>query len=109
MESFLTYPSSAVITSLLRCSRYAFGPNRLHYCGPNASNQVYAYMNENIEDLGLRSILEKFKTLYPYLRHIAQANGIKDPFDPRVVEAYWVGNALLDTVPKKKFYHFLHK
>ena len=29
---------------------------------------------------------------------IAGANGIADPLDPRVVEAYWVGNELLDRV-----------
>ena len=29
---------------------------------------------------------------------IAGANGIRDPLDPRVVEAYWVGNDLLERV-----------
>ena len=28
----------------------------------------------------------------------AAANGIGDPFDPRVVEAYWLGNELLERV-----------
>jgi hypothetical protein len=40
--------------------------------------------------------LGKFETLYPYLQAIALANQIKDPFDQRVVEAYWVGNELLE-------------
>ena len=41
--------------------------------------------------------------MYPYLKHIAEANGIKDHFDKRVVEAYWIGNELLETIEKKKF------
>ena len=32
----------------------------------------------------------------PYLRLIAAANGIADPLDRRVVEAYWLGNGLLE-------------
>jgi len=45
--------------------------------------------------------------MYPYLRHIAEANGIRDPFDDRVVEAYWIGNELLETIEKKEFYRHL--
>jgi hypothetical protein len=45
--------------------------------------------------------------MYPYLRHIAEANRIEDPFDDRVVEAYWIGNELLEHIEKKKFYHHL--
>src|SRR5690606_26836571 len=33
-----------------------------------------------------------------YLELIARANSISDPFDPRVVEAFWIGNSLLDQV-----------
>jgi hypothetical protein len=32
---------------------------------------------------------------------------IADPFDSRVVEAYWLGNSLLDSIEKQKFYDFL--
>jgi hydrogenase maturation factor len=34
---------------------------------------------------------------------IAGENGIADPFDPRVVEAYWIGNGLLDRVGIRAF------
>jgi hypothetical protein len=51
--------------------------------------------------------MQGFKTLYPYLQEIARANGIADPFDDRVVEAYWVGNALLETIPQQRFYRHL--
>ena len=92
---------------LLRCSRYAFGPNRLHYCGPDANHEIFSYIKEGSSDPGLEIILRAFRTMYPYLLHIAQSNYIQDPFSDRVVEAYWIGNELLDTIDKKKFYRHL--
>jgi len=38
----------------------------------------------------------QFEGAWPYLKLIAAANGIADPLDGRVVEAYWVGNSLLE-------------
>jgi hypothetical protein len=39
-----------------------------------------------------------FDGAFPYLQLIAATNGIPDPLDRRVVEAYWVGNSLLDRI-----------
>ncbi|MEI8096764.1 MAG: DUF6390 family protein [Candidatus Moraniibacteriota bacterium] len=89
---------------VLRCSRYAFGPNRLHYCGPDANREIFSYINESITDVGLTALLKKFETLYPYLRLIAEANALTDPFHEKVVEAYWLGNQLLENVSKKQLY-----
>lgn len=91
------------MNGLLRCSRYAFGPNRLHYCGPDANHEIAAYLQNKVEDPGLEGLLKAFQTMYPYLQLIAEDNLIKDPFDEKVVEAYWIGNSLLDAVEKKKF------
>ncbi len=92
---------------MLRCSRYAFGPNRLHYCGPDRVLELKDRIKEEGDDLGLREILQAFEAMYPYLSHIARANKIIDPLDDRVVEAYWVGNELLDRVSKNDFYWHL--
>ena len=92
---------------VLRCSKYAFGPNRLHYCGPDANREIYDYINDGATDPGLEALLKGFQTMFPYLRHIAHANNIADPFDERVVEAYWIGNELLDTIEKKVFWRHL--
>lgn len=94
---------------LLRCSRYAFGPNRLHYCGPDANQELLAHIDSSESDPGLESILKAFRTMYPYLRLIADANRIRDAFDGRVVEAYWIGNALLDTVQVRTFHRHLQE
>jgi len=88
---------------LLLCSRYAFAPNYFHYCGPERQRDLLGYVTEGITDRGLPEILDRFETLYPYLQLIAGANHIKDPFDTRVVEAYWLGNPLLSKVPTRVF------
>lgn len=95
------------IDGLLRCSRYAFGPNKLHYCGPDKNQEILSYIQEDASDLGLKHLLSQFQTLYPYLRHIAEVNHIQNPFDNRVVEAYWLGNKLLNRINKLKFYRHL--
>ncbi len=43
----------------------------------------------------------------PYLQLIARSNDIADPFDARVVEAYWIGNELLDGVEVRQLYDSL--
>jgi len=91
---------------VLQCSRYAFGPNRLHFCGPNANREIWDYVNDGYTDFGLQKLLKGFETLYPYLERIARSNSITDPFDTRVVEAYWLGNNLLANVDKQEQYQF---
>lgn len=56
--------------------------------------------------MGTREILSEFSTLYPYLSLIAYENKLSDPFDIRVVEAYWLGNKLLN-IPKISFVRHL--
>ena len=45
--------------------------------------------------------------MYPYLRYIAHSNALADPFDDRVVEAYWIGNAFLKQIRPADFYRHL--
>lgn len=51
--------------------------------------------------------MRRFTGARPYLELIARANQIADPFDPRVVEAYWIGNPLLDGVEVRQLYDSL--
>ena len=78
--------------------RYAFGPNRLGYCGPDDSTALLEYAAAGIDDGGLRALARGFEGAYPYLELIASANGISDPLDRSVVEAYWLGNGLTEAV-----------
>lgn len=48
-----------------------------------------------------------FAGAWPYLKLIAAVSGIADSLDGRVVEAYWVGNHLLDSVRIPEYGAFL--
>jgi len=92
---------------VLRCARYAFMPNKLSFCGPDKNRDLFHYCQGQEIDQGLTLILEEFQTLYPYLKMIAQANQIKDVFDQRIIEAYWIGNELLENIDKSRLYNHL--
>ena len=77
---------------------FAYPPNALGYCGPADSAALLDYARSGVEDRGLRELARGFTGAWPYLRLIAAANGIDDALDARVVEAYWIGNRLLDRV-----------
>ena len=83
---------------MTRFIRYAFMPNRLRYCGGDDNRTLFQYGIEHVIDGGLPSVLRRFTGAFPYLQLIARSNGISDPFDQRVVEAYWIGNDLLNHV-----------
>jgi hydrogenase maturation factor len=90
------------------CARYALAPNSLRYCGPESKDGFDQKTNGGYPDGGLVEDLRRFETLYPYLEVISRANDLRDPFDPRVVEAYWIGNRLLDQVTPQETYIALH-
>ena len=97
-----------VIDGTIMFGRYAFMPNKLGYCGSDNNRTLFDYCAAKQTDPGLVVILQKFEAAYPYLRLIASSNHISDPFDAHVVEAYWLGNELLDQVDLTQFYNSLH-
>ena len=91
---------------LLLCAKYAVSPNFFGYCGPSKSSGLIDHLKESLADKEVCNILSDFETLYPYLQLIARQNKINDPFDQRVVEAYWIGNSLLKPVDAFEFRAF---
>ncbi len=91
----------------LRFIHYAFMPNRLQYCGGDDNRTLLEYGTAQVVDGGLTPLLRRFTGALPYLRLIARANNIADPFDSRVVEAYWIGNNLLEQVEVRQLYDAL--
>lgn len=87
--------------------RYAFPPNQLGYCGPDDHQALLEYVAERRVDQGLVELERRFEGAYPYLCLIAEANGLADPFDERVVEAYWIGNSLLERVEARPLHDSL--
>jgi len=99
----------APLTGSLRFVRYAFMPNKLRYCGGDEHRTLFQYGTERVVDGGLNPLLRKFSGALPYLQLIARSNGIQDPFDDRVVEAYWLGNELLAGVEVRQLHDSLNE
>jgi hypothetical protein len=84
-------------------------PNRLGYCGPDENDVLFDALVRNKPTKELITALKGFQAAFPYLRFIAHSQGIDDPFDYRVVEAYWIGNDLLQNIAPNEFYDHLRK
>jgi hypothetical protein len=84
-------------------ARYAYGPNRLGLCGPDDAPALFGGTSEGGDERELRQLARGFEGAYPYLELIARANEIPDPLDRRVVDAYWLGSRLLDSVSPDAF------
>jgi hypothetical protein len=78
-------------------ARYAYPPNRLGLCGPDDAPGLLDGAAAGA-DRQLRELARGFEGAYPYLRLIADENGLADPLDARVVEAYWLGSPLTAAV-----------
>jgi hydrogenase maturation factor len=102
----LAEPARAVAGSL-RFIRYGFMPNQLRYCGGDGNRTLFDYAIAGEVDGEVAPLLRQFTGALPYLQLIARENGIADPFDDRVVEAYWLGNDLLSGVEASRLYDAL--
>ncbi len=80
-------------------ARYAYPPNELGYCGPGEPGVLLEAAAEGGQQPLLSHLARQFDGAWPYLELIAGCNGVADPLDRRVVEAYWVGNDLTRRVP----------
>jgi hypothetical protein len=93
-------------------TRYAFMPNHLERCGPlraQDNRTIFEYAVAGDSDPYFTSLLREFQAAYPYLQLIARTTGYADPFDPAVVEAYWIGSDLLDRVEVRAFHDSLRE
>ncbi|MDJ0464264.1 DUF6390 family protein [Streptomyces sp. H27-C3] len=75
-------------------ARYAYPPNELGYCGPPDPSALL----RPEETAGIARRARQFDGAWCYLEFLAESAGLPDPLDARVVEAYWIGNELLDQV-----------
>lgn len=87
--------TGAIVSSGTRMfARYAYPPNALGYCGPADA----AVLLDGATDERIAQHASAFEGAWAYLELIAAAAQIRDPLDARVVEAYWLGNDLLDEI-----------
>jgi hypothetical protein len=98
----MTPAAAAEIASVdsgpLLFARFAYPPNELGYCGPDAAGELLDHVDASVVDPDLRRLAQGFDGAWPYLELIAHAHGLADPLDRRVVEAYWLGGPALDRV-----------
>lgn len=92
--------------ALIYCSKYAYMPNFYGYCGPDKNRLLFEYVIHHQADGGLADIIKEFEVLYPYLEFISKSNKISNPFEEKVIEAYWLGNELLNNLTPLRFREF---
>ena len=84
-------------------ARFSIATYRLKYCGPaDAEPALFRTIVEGKDLEASRTALLRFEALEPYLTAIAAKHGL-DPLDRDVVEAYWIGNELLDDFTREDF------
>ncbi|OGH89461.1 MAG: hypothetical protein A2469_03360 [Candidatus Magasanikbacteria bacterium RIFOXYC2_FULL_40_16] len=92
------------MNSLKRAIRYSLMPHELGYCGPDCNESkskiiLRDYLSgENYPEEKIRELLDEFIGAVSYYKLIAEKNNIDDYYDEKVVEAYWLGNDLLENV-----------
>jgi Family of unknown function (DUF6390) len=88
-------------------ARFSIATNRLQYCGPaEAAPLLYRAITSESGRVEAAQALSGFEALMPYLEFIA-ARHDRGPFDLEVVEAYWIGNELLDAFDRVDFVRLL--
>jgi hydrogenase maturation factor len=86
---------------------YGFPPNSYDYCGSSSFPiALRNCLSGNNDFAALEKELKKFKAQHKYLSLIGQENNLQC-FHPKVVEAFWVGNELLENVQHGKLRNFL--
>ena len=88
-------------------ARFSIATNRLNYCGPaDAEPGLYRAITRGDDLTAARRALAGFEALMPYLEAIARKHD-RDPLDYDVVEAYWIGNRLLEAFEPEDFRQLL--
>jgi hypothetical protein len=88
--------------ALQLASRFALPPNSLGYCGKGTAPAKFIECAINGNCDGVEEELEKFIVLNPYLKTLRQIS--KNPiFNIQDVEAYWLGNDILNKAKKEDY------
>jgi len=80
-------------------AKYSFMPNKLKYLDKeDADRIIFDYCCGKTRNFKMvKKLLESIDSVNLYLNLIAEKSG-KKPFSRDVVEAYWIGNSLLDSI-----------
>lgn len=87
-----------MMSGAVQFARFALPPNTYGYCGPadvDLVAELVAAGDSAVDEM--REVAQQFEGAWPYLQFLADSAGL-DPLAGEVVEAYWMGNALLADV-----------
>jgi hypothetical protein len=91
-------------------ARFAYPPNVLGYCGSGDGHELLEFAAGAADpavpadpQIDMAQRATAFDGAWPYLEHLAMVAGTDSEMDERVVEAYWVGNDLLDCGDQTSF------
>lgn len=84
--------------ALKLASLFSYSPNHKGYCGRDSAGDAFTQCITKSKCDTVSQELKHFIVLYPYLKTIATLAGLS-PFDYKVIEAYWIGNKLLEDMP----------
>lgn len=91
---------------------YSYLPNCLGFCGSQKKEDLEFmedFMAGKVGEAKIIPILKKLEAAFFYYQLIARKNRIKNPFAKKVVEAYWLGNGLLERVTRKDLVGMIEK
>jgi hypothetical protein len=81
--------------------RYSYGPFCLYYCGPKAGKLrkivEQSFVSGFMSLADFKKVIRQFIAVNAYLEVIARKNRLS-VWNPKVIEAYWIGNELLEKV-----------
>ena len=93
------------MSGLKLAALYGLRPHLLGLCGPEEAQKqglLRRFLRGEIPHYQFLSVMQQFKGAYSYYELIARKNKIKTgPFNKKVVEAYWIGNELLEKVTEQ--------
>lgn len=106
-----THPSLDKKDGVELAARFSYITNSLRYCGPEIHKEFLSYIEhpETRDELRskIRDAIKRFESLAVYLEAIAKKHD-KDFLDYDVVEAYWIGNSLLDAFTDDDIRQIIH-
>ena len=89
-------------SGLLLFCQHAYPASLKGACGQNNLEALRNFIQTGKQPKNIRQVLLGFPSAIKNLKQLSRQSGIKDIFDYRLVEAYWLGNNLLESFPKNK-------
>ena len=92
---------AATAAGLMLAAIHGYRPHTLGLCGPAEARRqelLKKFLQGQAAPAKMKKIFRQFMGAYAYYELIAKSNKIKNTFDKSVIEAYWIGNKLLDKV-----------